>query len=92
MIRIESNNGGELIGRQLQTDGLATEILTATKDKITRLKEKESDFTQGKVLFLPGTEVLQERLARFPNVKKDDIVDAMVYSLDTGIEIFVGGF
>ena len=89
MIRIESNNGGELIGRQLQADGLATEILTATKDKITRLKEKESDFTQGKVLFLPGTEILQERLGRFPNVKKDDIVDAMVYSLDTGVEIFV---
>ncbi len=92
IVRIESNNGGELIGRQLQNDGMAVEIITATKDKITRLREKESDFTQGKVLFLPGTEELQDRLARFPNVKKDDIVDAMVYSLDSGMEIFIGGF
>lgn len=91
-IRIESNNGGELIGRQLQTDWMAVDIITATKDKITRLKEKESDFTQGNVVFLPWTESLQDRVARFPNVKKDDIVDALVYSLDTGNEIFVGGF
>ena len=92
LIRIESNNGWELIGRQLQSDGMAVDIITATKDKVTRLKEKESDFTQGKVVFLPGTESLQERLARFPNVKKDDIVDAMVYSLESWTEIFVWGF
>lgn len=68
---------------------MAVDIITATKDKVTRLKEKESDFTQGNVVFLPGTEALQERLARFPMVKKDDIVDAMVYSLESGTEIFV---
>jgi phage terminase large subunit-like protein len=59
---------------------------------VTRLKEKESDFTQGKVVFLPWTEILQERVWRFPNVKKDDIVDAMVYSLESWTEIFVWGF
>jgi phage terminase large subunit-like protein len=68
---------------------MAVDIITATKDKVTRLKEKESDFTQGNVVFLPGTENLQDRVARFPNVKKDDIVDAMVYSLESGTEIFV---
>jgi len=92
LIRIESNNGWELIGRQLQSDWMAVDIITATKDKVTRLKEKESDFTQGKVVFLPWTEILQERVWRFPNVKKDDIVDAMVYSLESGTEIFVWGF
>lgn len=92
LIRIEANNGGELIWRQLKADELAVDIITATKDKITRLKEKEGDFTQGKVLFLPWTETLQERLWRFPNVKKDDIVDAMVYSLHWAADLFVWVF
>jgi len=45
-IRIENNNGGEIIGRQLQEDGMAVDIITTTKDKVTRLKEKESCFTR----------------------------------------------
>lgn len=91
-VNIESNNGGEIIARQLQEDGLAVTIIKAEKDKVTRLKEKESFFTRGEVYFLPGTEELQDRVVRFPNVKHDDIVDALVYSLDAGEEIFVGGF
>lgn len=91
-VRIENNNGGEIIGRQLKDDKMAVTILSATKDKVTRLREKESDFTNGHIFFLPGTEELQERITKFPNVKKDDIVDAFVYSLDCETDIFVGGF
>lgn len=91
-VNIESNNGGEIIARQLQEDGMSITLMKAEKDKVTRLKEKESYFTKGEVYFLPGTEELQNRLVRFPNVKHDDIVDALVYSLDSGDEIFVGGF
>lgn len=91
-VNIESNNGGEIIARQLQEDGMSVTLMKAEKDKITRLKEKESYFTKGEVFFLPGTEDLQDRLVRFPNVKHDDVVDALVYSLEAGDEIFVGGF
>lgn len=89
-IRIENNNGGEIIGRQLQEDGMAVDIITTTKDKVTRLKEKESCFTRGEVYFLPWTEELQDRIVRFPNVKRDDIVDWFVLSLDDVADIFIG--
>ena len=32
---------------------MAVTIITSDKDKVTRLKEKESDFTMGWVWFLP---------------------------------------
>jgi len=89
-IRIENNNGGEIIGRQLQEDGMAVDIITTTKDKVTRLKEKESCFTRWEVYFLPWTEELQDRIVRFPNVKRDDIVDWFVLSLDDVADIFIG--
>lgn len=74
-IRIESNNGGEIIGRMLINMGLAVDIITSSKDKETRLREHQSSFEMGKVYFLPGTEALEKQLLAFPNVPHDDLVD-----------------
>ncbi len=79
-VYIESNNGGEIIWRMLQAKGIAVEVMHAEKDKVTRLMEYEGCFERGEVYFLPGTEKGVEQLLAFPNGKKDDQVDSMVYS------------
>lgn len=91
MVRIEGNNGGLIVSRELKKKGMAVEVVTADKDKVTRLREKEYMFTRGEVFFLPKTEELQDRLVRFPNVKHDDIVDALVYSLEAGFSVIIAG-
>lgn len=84
MIFIESNNGGEIIGRMLKREGLAVTLVKASKDKVTRLREWEGAFDSGLVYFLPGTEVGVEQLISFPFGAKDDRVDAMVHSFNKG--------
>lgn len=86
--RIESNNGGEIIGRMLKAKNMATDIISSSKDKETRLREHQGSFELGKVYFLPGTEPLERQLIDFPNVKNDDLVDAMVNSF-TPVSTFV---
>lgn len=90
IIRIESNNGGQVLASLLKKRGLAVEVLIASKDKETRLLEQEGRFARGEVYFLPGTEDAQEQLIKFPNVKHDDMVDAIVYSLGGGMVYFTG--
>lgn len=90
IIRIEANNGGEILASLLKKRNLAVEVVKASKDKETRLLEQEGRFARGEVYFLPGTEEAQEQLVKFPNVKHDDMVDAIVYSLGGGVEYFTG--
>jgi predicted phage terminase large subunit-like protein len=90
IIRIEKNNGGSVLASLLRKRNLAIEEIAASKDKETRLLEQEGRFARGEVYFLPGTEDAQEQLIKFPNVKHDDMVDAIVYSLGGGSEYFTG--
>lgn len=53
IINIESNNGGEIIARMLRKRGMAVNVVKATKDKITRLREFEGAFDRGDIFFLP---------------------------------------
>lgn len=62
---------------------MAVKIVTAVKDKVTRLREHEGAFDQGLVYFLPGTEEGVEQLIKFPHASHDDRVDSMVYSFNT---------
>lgn len=80
MVYIESNNGGEIIGRMLRAKGMAVEVTHAEKDKVTRLMEYEGCFERWEVYFLPGNDKGIEQLLSFPNGAKDDQVDSMVYS------------
>lgn len=85
MIKVESNNGGAVFARALQKRHLAVEVVSATRDKLTRLKEYESDFMREKVFFLEGeTEELINQLIIFTGEEgnEDDLVDAMVWSFD----------
>lgn len=85
MIKVENNNGGAVFARALQKRHLAVEIVSATKDKLTRLKEYESDFMRGEVFFLEWeTEELVNQLIDFTGEdgNEDDLVDAMVWSFD----------
>lgn len=82
IVNVEGNNWWEIIARQLQAKGIAVNVLKSSKDKVTRLSEYQWLFTRGQVFFLPWTETLQEQLLVFPSKAKDDLVDAMVFSLD----------
>lgn len=83
-LKIESNNGGEIIARMLKKRNMATQVLHSSRDKVTRLREFQGMFERGEVFFLPGTEKLVDQLLAFPNVKHDDLVDSMVNSFNTG--------
>ena len=85
MIKVESNNGGAIFARALQKRHLAVEVVSATKDKLTRLKEYEGDFMREEIFFLEGeTEDLINQLINFTGEdgNEDDLVDAMVWSFD----------
>ena len=81
---IESNNGGQILGEQLKEHHLAVDIVSASKDKVTRLKEHEFDLQAGNIFFVSWTtEGLISQLLSFTWEPwgEDDIVDAFVYSL-----------
>ncbi|MDR3169843.1 MAG: hypothetical protein LBU27_09205 [Candidatus Peribacteria bacterium] len=92
-IVIESNNGGETLARGLIRKGLAVDIVHATKDKVTRLKEHEGDLMEGYIFFVEGeTEGLIQELVEFTGEEggQDNLVDAFVRSLkEKKAEIFV---
>jgi phage terminase large subunit-like protein len=52
IVNVESNNGGEIIARQLRNNNIAVQILNSTKDKVTRLREHEGEFTRGDIFFI----------------------------------------
>lgn len=92
MIKVESNNGWVIFARALQKRHLAVEVVSATKDKLTRLKEYEGDFMREYIYFLTGkTEELINQLINFTGEDggEDDLVDAMVWSFDW---FSMGGF
>ncbi len=79
---VESVAFQRVMGKLLKNEGIAVKDIKATKDKITRLKEKQYLFEQQRVFFSKNTEELVNQLVNFPNVPHDDLVDAMVYSLE----------
>lgn len=82
MINIESNNWGMIIWRRLRNKGMAVNIMNSTKDKVTRLSEYQWEFQRWNVRFnKEKTNIAVDQLLSFPNSKKDDIVDSIVFSL-----------
>lgn len=81
-IKIETNNGGGIIARELKQERYSVEEVTSSKDKVTRLREFETDFLNWNVYFKDGddTKSLRDQLVAFPNVEHDDQVDSMVFS------------
>lgn len=85
LIIIEGNNGGEIIGKRLKKEGLAVVIVYSSKDKVTKLREKERSFEKHHVHFNDApnsTDTLVDQLIHFPNVDHDDEVDALILSMD----------
>ncbi len=86
----------KVLSALLKTEKLAVNEINPSRDKVTRLMEKQAEFEQGFISFDPeweGIKDLIEELINFPNVIHDDRVDAMVYSLDDKTpEIFIGSF
>lgn len=82
-IIIETVAFQQVMAKLLKAEWLATKEIKPHKDKITRLMEKQSLFEQWKVYFKPETTWnLINQLLDFPNVKNDDLVDSLVYSLE----------
>lgn len=64
-----------------------------TKDKTTRLMEKQYLFEDRKVFFSPKCDELVEELMVFPNGEHDDRIDAMLFWLtDNKQEFFISSF
>lgn len=85
LIKVENNNGGAIFARALQKRHLAVEVVSATRDKLTRLKEYEGDFMRSSIFFVVGeTEELVNQLVSFTweDGGEDDLVDAMVWSFE----------
>ena len=62
--------------------GLAVEEIKTTKDKTTRLLEKQILFEDKKIYFYPAdTKELVEELLAFPNWEHDDRVDSFLFSI-----------
>ncbi len=84
-IIIEWNNGWELIGKRLKKMWLAVVIVYSSKDKVTKLREKERYFEKHHVHFndAPGTtSTVIDQIIHFPTVDHDDEVDALLLSMD----------
>jgi len=65
VINVEGNNGGDIFGNLLKKERLAVEIVRATRDKVSRLKEREGDLMRGLIYFAPETEELVNELLEF---------------------------
>jgi len=84
-VKVENNNGWAVFARGIQKYRIAVDVVSATKDKLTRLKEYEWDFQRWQVFFLEWeTEDLVSQLIDFTweSGNEDDLVDAMVWSFD----------
>jgi len=84
LVYVESNNWWEILARMLKKAGLAVICKWSTKDKVTRLREKEGDFAWWRVRFDKGQcgDGI-EQLLSFPNVANDDMVDSLVFSMQS---------
>jgi len=72
----------KVMSKLLKAEWMAVKDYKTTKDKITRLREKQYLFEQQRVFFTNNNQELIEQLVNFPNVKNDDLVDAMLFSLE----------
>lgn len=83
IVNVEWNNWWEIIARMLKRMWCSVNVLNSTKDKVTRLTEKEFAFSSLSVFFKTwNTESLTTQLLAFPNAKHDDLVDSMVFSME----------
>lgn len=80
---VEWNNGGEVFGWLLKNHKIAVDIIHATKDKVTRLKEHEGDLMRWFIYFSPDVSDLVDQLLAFTweDWEEDDLVDAFVWSI-----------
>lgn len=84
-IKIESNNGWEIYADKFKQENLAVDVISTTKDKVTRAKEHEWDFMGNRVFFVEWeTEELIDQIFSFTGEdwNLDDLVDAMNNSFD----------
>jgi phage terminase large subunit-like protein len=84
MIYIEGNNGWEILARMLKRRWLAVTVISTSKDKVTRVVERQWAFERGDIKFNPDNLKVGEgieQLINFPNVEHDDIVDWLINSL-----------
>lgn len=73
--------------------GLAVQEQKTTKDKTTRLMEKQILFEDHKIYFAPGTEPLVDELLAYPNAEHDDRIDAMLFSItEPNKSFFISSF
>jgi len=73
--------------------GLAVQEQKTTKDKTTRLMEKQIQFEDHKIYFAPGTEELVDELLSYPNAEHDDRIDAMLFSItEQNRSFFISSF
>ena len=73
--------------------GLAVQEQKTTKDKTTRLMEKQLLFEDHKIYFAPGTEPLVDELLAYPNAEHDDRIDAMLFSItEPNKSFFISSF
>ena len=94
-VKVENNNWWAVFARGIQKYHIAVDVVSANKDKLTRVKEFEWDFQRWQVFFLEWeTEELVNQLIEFTgeNGNEDDLVDAMVWSFfgeDKTPQIFI---
>jgi predicted phage terminase large subunit-like protein len=78
LVKIEKNNGGDVLIALLKKEGLAVVWIQTTKDKVTKVRENEW-FITNKVHFnREWTKDTVYNLTHFPNVKHDDLTDAFI--------------
>lgn len=79
-IKIEWNNGWEIYWDKFKELNMAVDVISTTKDKITKAKEHEWDFMAHRVFFVEWeTEELIDQILSFTGEdwNLDDLVDAM---------------
>lgn len=80
---IESNNWGNIYWEELQWEGIPTDIVRTSRDKLTNVKEHESDILNWNVKFYAKWTWIDDILLQFMTFtwedwNEDDLVDATV--------------
>lgn len=72
---------------------MAVQEQKTIKDKTTRLMEKQILFEEWRVYFAPWNDELIYELKSFPNAEHDDMVDAMLFTMqETRNKFFISSF
>lgn len=79
LVIIESNNWWETIADECRDHGCACVTVASTKDKTTRLREKETLFSSWYVYFkVDECDVWVRQLIDYPDTPHDDMMDSIV--------------